>query len=119
MLFTEIISILHKNEYEAAQKSQLRWDGGTELCQHSTATSAVRLPMKYEVPGFPPSRQPARHALPAASSAQAGLLTGAVTLEIKVLQLLLLALMRGTWVLSWPEGSSSSLILSLHHLNGF
>lgn len=32
-----------------------------------------------------------------------------VTLEIKTLQLPLLALMRGTLVLSWPEGSSSSL----------
>lgn len=42
-------------------------------------------------------------------SQQAGLVTGAVTLEIKTLQLPLLALMRGTLVLSWPEGSSSSL----------
>lgn len=53
----------------------------------------VSSPLAYETlsSGFP--SQQARHA---ASSAQAGLVTSAVTQEIKALQLLILALMRGT-----------------------
>jgi len=89
---------LHKNEYEGAHNPS---NAGMAAAQRCCVSSERRAS---------PQQEPEPPAWPAAGRAG----SQAMAPEMKGLQLFLLALMRGTWVLSWPEGSSASLLQFCH-----